>query len=536
MAETLDNLSGKESAAGKGRRGKKAVLITAFVLCVLVLLLCGAAVWGYTLSVSDRNLPRLYIDGVYVGGMTGEETAAALEAARWGERTPETLSVSLPAGAGFAVDYLRAGAAMTEEQAVAAAQRYGHTGDVFGNLLHYLSSHFAAHDLAQDRPALDEDYLRSCMEGGLTQLRRNLAKNTITLDLPGAKLVVFKGAGGVELDTDALYTALCGALREGKDSLAFDTLKKQPEMPDFDKLAQDLAVEPADAYFHEDFSVEPEVVGCRFDAAQAKAMWSAAAIGEQVLIPLTLSQPETTAAELEALLFRDLLGIQTTSYAWSTDSRINNIKIAAGKLDQVVLLPGETFSYNETVGQRTAEAGFRFAKAYSDGEEVEALGGGICQVSSTLYCATMYAQLKTVSRTNHYFKVGYLDYGLDATVSWGQPDFKFRNSRDFPIMIRAYIDPDEDTLTCEIWGTDFDGSSIRLRHTSAEVYDEEYPEVVIGYSIYTYGDVYDADGNYVDTVFENSGTYYLHKEDIEWPEGFEDPFADSFLPGYYNPT
>ena len=148
----------------------------------------------------------------------------------------------------------------------------------------------------------------------------------------------------------------------------------------------------------------------------------------------------------------------------------------------------------------------------------------------------MYAQLKTVSRTNHYFKVSYLDFGLDATVSWGQPDFKFRNSRDYPIMIQAYTDPDEQTLTVEIWGTDTDGSSIRLRHTSAEVFDEEYPEVVIGHSIYTYGDVYDAGGNYVDTVFENSGTYFLHKEDIEWPEGHEDPFADSFMQDYLNPT
>ena len=536
MAENLDNLNGKENAGGKARRGKKAVLIGAVVVCVLVLLLCGTAVWGYMLSVSDRNLPRVYIDDVFVGGMDAGETAAALKSAHWGENVPETLSVTLPAGAGFSVDYVRAGAALTAEQAVAAAQRYGHTGDVFGNLFRYLGNHIAPHDVAKGNEALDEAYLRECVNGGLSTLQRKLAKSTLTLDLPGERLVVFKGAGGVELDAEALYTAVCGALREGKDSLAFDTLKKQPEMPDFDKLAQDLAVEPADAYFREDFSVEPEVVGCSFDASQAKAMWTAAAVGEQVLIPLTLRQPEHTAAELEGLLYRDLLGIQTTSYAWSTDSRINNIRLAAGKLDEVVLLPGETFSYNETVGQRTAEAGFRYAKAYSDGEEVEALGGGICQVSSTLYCATMYARLKTVSRTNHYFKVSYLDYGLDATVSWGQPDFKFRNSRDYPIKIRAYIDPDEDTLTCEIWGTDTDGSSIKLRHTSAEVFDEEYPEVIIGYSIYTYGDIYDANGNYVDTVFENSGTYYLHKEDIQWPEGFEDPFADSFMPLYLNPT
>ena len=113
MSESIDNLNGKEGSAGRRRRGRKAVLITAVVLCVLVLLLSGAAVWGYMLSISDRNLPRVYIDGIFVGGMTEEESAAALRDAHWGENVPETLSVTLPAGAGFAVDTFRAGAAVT---------------------------------------------------------------------------------------------------------------------------------------------------------------------------------------------------------------------------------------------------------------------------------------------------------------------------------------------------------------------------------------------------------------------------------------
>ena len=103
-------------------------------------------------------------------------------------------------------------------------------------------------------------------------------------------------------------------------------------------------------------------------------------------------------------------------------------------------------------------------------------------------------------------------------------------------MIQAYTNPDESTLTIEIWGTDLDGRSVSLRHTSGEVYDEEYPDVLIGYSIHTYGDIYDADGNYVDTVYLNSGVYYFHDEDIEWPEGYEprDAFMDDY--DYLNPT
>ena len=546
MSDSFDNLiqnpTGPEAeAAGGGaapekKRGlKRALLTIAAVLCVLALLVCGAAVWGYTVSVSDKNLPNVYVDGVFVGGMTREETAAALTAAGFDAMEDAQLSVSLPAGAGFTVDFLRSGAVLGREQAVSAACAYGHDRDVFQNLWRSLLNRLRPVDVLESDRKLDDAYIRACCEEGAAALDRNLQKAAWVADVEGGKLVLFKGAGGVDLDLDALAGEVKAALESGQTALSFSALKSEPAMPDFEELYRELAVEPVDAYFTETFEVVPEVVGCAFGVEQAVELWKAAAVGEQVVVPLTLTPPETTAADLQALLFRDVLGAQATSYAWSTPERIGNIELAASKIDGLILLPGESFSYNETVGQRTTEAGFRTAQAYSDGTVVEAIGGGICQVSSTLYAATMYARLKTLVRQNHYFKVGYIDYGLDATVSWGQPDFKFRNDRDYPIKIAAYTLPDDQALVVEIWGTDTDGVTVRLRHTADEVYDEEYTDVLIGYSIHTYGDLYDADGNYIDTMHENSGVYYFHDEDIEWPEGHESA-TDPFLDGYINPT
>lgn len=96
-------------------------------------------------------------------------------------------------------------------------------------------------------------------------------------------------------------------------------------------------------------------------------------------------------------------------------------------------MPGETFSYNQVVGQRTKAAGFKEAPAYLNGKVVQEYGGGICQVSSTLYNAVLYANLEITERTNHGFKPSYVKPGLDATVSWGGPDFKFTNNRNYPI-------------------------------------------------------------------------------------------------------
>ena len=100
-------------------------------------------------------------------------------------------------------------------------------------------------------------------------------------------------------------------------------------------------------------------------------------------------------------------------------------------------MPGEEFSYNQSVGRRTTSAGFREAGAYSGGKVVNSVGGGICQVSSTLYNVVLRANLEVTDRSNHMFAVGYVPIGTDATVSWGAPDFKFKNNRTYPIKIVA---------------------------------------------------------------------------------------------------
>ena len=509
-------------------RAKRALLKLTLVLCLAVLLLCGAAVWGYTLSVNGRNLPQVYINGVFVGNMTPEETEKALRDAKWDAYVDETLTVSLPAGAGFTVDYLRAGAAVSPEQAVAAAKAYGHDGGVFTNLWRWLTNHVSPVDVMAGERPLDESYIRSCIDQGILSLQSALSKPAFTADVQGEKLTLFKGAGGVELDTDALDTAVGSALRAGEKTLRFDRLKSGPALPNFEQIYAQVCVEPANAYYSESYEVIPETVGVSFGVEDAVQRWQAAALGEEVVVPLVITKPEYTAEMLQSLLFRDVLGAQMTYYSGSTSERVNNIRLAASKIDGMILLPGESFSYNESVGQRTQEAGFQYADAYSDGQVVPELGGGICQVSSTLYSAALYARLKILSRTNHYFKVGYLDYGMDATVSWGQPDFKFRNDRELPIKLAAYLNEDENALVIEIWGTDFDGIRVQLYHEDEAIYDEQYRDVQIGWNVKTYRNLYDLDGNYIDTSYVSTSIYYFHDENIEWPAGVEKRLSDAF--------
>lgn len=102
-------------------------------------------------------------------------------------------------------------------------------------------------------------------------------------------------------------------------------------------------------------------------------------------------------------------------------------------------MPGQSFSYNQTVGKRTIAAGFKVAGVYANGEVTEGVGGGICQVSSTLYNSVLLSNLEVVERHNHSFNPGYVPAGQDATVSWGGPDFKFKNNRSYPVRIVASV-------------------------------------------------------------------------------------------------
>ena len=498
-------------------KAKRAKLTFTVFAVVLSLLFIGATVGGYMVTANPNSFPNVYVGGHFAGNMSREQIDAVLVENNWDEQVDTNLQVKLPAEVSFAVDSCQSGAKLTREQAVEAALRYGHDSNWYENLLRYLLNYIGPVDIDLLERPLNEDYIRQCMEKGAAKLEEVTADESYTVDEKAELLRLRKGAGQIKLDEDALYERIAQALAADSREMEFTQLTGTITMPDFQKIHDELAVEPADAYFNEDFSIVPEVNGCWFEVAEAEDLWKAAQPGDLVEVPLDLTYPENTEESLNAMLYRDKLGSQTTYYTWSNDNRISNINLVAEKLNGHIMLPGEVFSYNEYVGQRTKEAGFLEAGAYDNGEVVQEVGGGICQVSSTLYCATMYAQLETVERTNHYFKVDYLDYGLDATVSWPKPDFKFKNCRDYPIKIVAYCDNEEKALTIEIWGTDVDGSYVTLRSSKLVVYDSVYVNTAVGYGVSAYRTVYDAEGNFLYEIEEPYGIYYRHDEDIQWP-------------------
>lgn len=184
---------------------------------------------------------------------------------------------------------------------------------------------------------------------------------------------------------------------------------------------------------------------------------AAQSLQDQIVSAVTVPEapkPEEKKPEISSdqQRFGTVLGSYTTSYSARQSNRSTNIRLSATAISGVILQPGETFSFNTVVGRRTAARGYKVANVYSGGKIEEGIGGGICQVSSTLFNAALLSNMTITSRTCHGLPVGYLPAGRDATVSWGGPEFKFKNPYSFPVKITAGYDSGRGTITCSVLG------------------------------------------------------------------------------------
>lgn len=508
-------LSKSDKPDRKRRRrkiGRDTVLAVVLGLTAIIAL---CALGGFIVGTGSTVLPNVSIGGVSLGGLTESEAAAALDESGWdGGISP--VSVSLPGDFEFTVAPEEVGLRLSAAEAARAAYAYGHCGNPFSDLLAYIKCIVGAPDNVLTALAVDETALTARINDALREFSDFAAEGRI--DEEAATLTILKGAESVNPDADRLCDLVKAAFENGDNRVVYDAGIDGAKTPDFEKLRDEIKCDPVDAaYDAEKHCLTQSKAGLDFDPDEAARLFDAASPGELVVIPLTVTQPKLSSETLGTELFADCLGSKTTTFKSSSSDRCTNVRLAAEKIDGVVLNPGESFSFNDVVGKRTAEAGFKPAGAYAGGKEVTQIGGGICQVSSTLYCSAMLANLKITARDCHYFAVSYLPYGMDATVSWGGPEFKFKNDRDYPVKIVAKCDMSERSLTVEIWGTDVDGSYVEITYAASTAYDSTYPDVAVGTNATTYRSVYSADGTLISRTKEATSYYHYHEENIKWP-------------------
>lgn len=485
-------------------KGKKALLTSLIVVgsLLLIFVLMGAYANG-----QDTIYNNVSMEGIDLGGLTAEEAANALASSELGNTEDKELLVNLPAGVELKLSASEAGCFMGAPDAAAYAFELCHGGNFFSNTFTYLRSLFGGIALTSSSAAeLDEDYLHSTIKEAVGKSQVELMDNSI--DIGEENLSIVKGATGVIIDEDDLYEKVKTRLLESNyEAFSYEAQVSQEDVEEIDlaEIYNMVYQEPVNAEYNPETKKATEsVVGRSFDMEEAQKLWDKASAGELVVIPLILTEPDVTTEKLESMLFADLLSQKSTSLAGSSSARINNIIRAANSINGIILNPGDEFSYNATLGQRTKAAGYQAAGAYSNGQVVQEVGGGICQVSSTLYYCSLIANLEISERYCHYFGVSYLPTGLDATVSWPSPDFKFKNSSEYPVKIEATVNTSALTVTVKMYGSNPEG--IRVEMTS-QTYN-----VANGYGATTYRNVYDKDGKLISSKVEAKSTYHYHTE------------------------
>lgn len=270
-------------------------------------------------------------------------------------------------------------------------------------------------------------------------------------------LIILNGSDGITLqkeETKNLIIESLYKLSTASSDIIIEPITKNitAKTINIEEIYKNIYSKPENASIQKNpFKLNPGSYGVDFAISLDEAKKMLEQPKSEYIIPLTYTSPEITVSNLDQNdIFPHTLSYSTTKYNESNIERVNNLKIATEKINGLILLPGESFSFNQTVGKRNIENGYKEAVIYANGQAEMGLGGGICQISSTLYNAVVLANLDVIERKNHSMIVSYLNPGLDATVSYGSIDFKFKNSRNYPIRIDATVR--NGTVTISIQG------------------------------------------------------------------------------------
>ena len=334
------------------------------------------------------------------------------------------------------------------DKAVDEAYQIGKSGNIVENNYSILLATLLGKNLE-----LEDSYNKSLLDTFVDEVQANIPGVVIepAYCREEDKLIVTKGIDGLTIDKDLVEKEIISSITERNalemkedgftQTINLQVFETKAQDIDMAKIYEEIHTEPKDAYYElEPYALYPDVDGVDLAISVEEAQKQVdSETKDEYSFNLNITKADKTISDLGLEAFPYLISEFTTKYDASNVNRSTNLRIAAEKINGTVLMPGEEFSYNKVVGKRTVEEGYKDAKIYADGGVVDGLAGGICQISSTLYNAVLLANLEVTERYNHTYTTSYLPGGRDATVVWGSKDFKFVNSRTYPIKIEASV-------------------------------------------------------------------------------------------------
>ncbi len=431
---------------GKEKSNKKVIIICSIIAIIIVIAILST-IFALINSKNEKMLNGISINGISVSGKDKDEVKEILSEKIEAKKT-EDLVVKLDAKTEEGAEYK--GVISFEQlqlnykldEAIEKAYNIGRDSNIFVNNFNIVKTFFAKNNI-EIPYEYNEEELNKQIDTINGQIPGAVIESSYDIDEDKKELVITKGKEGLEVDPELLKQELENEIKNvesGKKEINLSTKNKEPNQINLDKIYSEIHTEPQNAYYTQNpFTLYPHVDGIDFAISMEEAKKILEENKEEYIIPLKITHPEITTDKIGSEGFPDLLAEFSTNYNPGAKDRTTNLRLASNKINNTVVLPGETFSYNKVVGKRTTEAGYKEAPSYAGGKVVNDIGGGICQITSTLYNAVVLANLDIVSRSNHQFVPSYVKAGRDATVVYGAIDFKFKNTRKYPIKIKSTV-------------------------------------------------------------------------------------------------
>lgn len=466
-----------------GKKDKKIFIIIAIILIVLSILSTGFAL----ININNENIiAGVTINGIKMQGLNKGEAKKFIE-----NKIEEKLNKEIKIHVGKEEHTIILSQIETEyniEKAIEEAYQLGRGKNIFVNNFEILKSMLLGNNINLNF-TYNEDLINNIIQDIKNKIPNAVTNPTYCIE--ETELIITKGEEGFTINGNELKNKIIEKIEINSiEDIKIETFLAKPEEINIEKIYEEVHTEAKDAYYTtEPFQIYTEVKGIDFDLEAAKELLREEK--EEYIIKLTITQPQKTTSDIGTEAFPDKLSTFSTRYDATNLTRTTNLKIAVNKINGVVLMPGDTFSYNKTLGKRTSEAGYKDAAGYAGGKVVQMIGGGICQISSTLYDAVVYANLEIVERHNHAFTTSYVGAGKDATVVYGSLDFQFKNSRNYPIKIESYMQ--NGIVTVNIYGIkeeneyDVEISTTILNYIPYEVFYEDDDSLTIGTEVVTQG-------------------------------------------------
>ena len=414
--------------------GENKTLLATIIFIIILVIMIFSVIFAI-LNINNNNiLNGVKIEGIDVSGLSREEAKTKIETVYNAKKEEDIILKYNDFETTISQDILETNYDL--DKAVNEAISLGKDGNIITNNYNILFALLGKKNIKVDM-SINEEQIKDEIEN----IQTNIPGTIIEPDyyVENDKLIITPGQEGIKISVDNLINRIKNTLKADFSNQQYIEIPMDnvwPDKIDIEKIHDEIYKEVQDAYLTENpITIHPEVEGVNFDIEEAKKILENDS--EQYEIPLKITKPNVTMEQIGAEAFPNKISSYSTRYDGGDVNRSTNLELACEKINDVIVLPGETFSYNKTLGERSKAAGYKTAKVYENGEVVDGIGGGICQISSTLYNAVLKANLEIVERRNHQFITSYVEEGRDATVAYGVTDFKFKNSRKYAIKIKA---------------------------------------------------------------------------------------------------